>query len=481
MPMNRITPLILAVALFMEQMDSTVIATALPTIATDLGVGPITLKLALTSYMVALAIFIPMSGWMADRYGAKRVFRAAIVVFMLGSLFCAISDSLLTFVAARFLQGMGGAMMTPVGRLVLLRTTKKSDLVSAMALLTIPALLGPITGPPVGGFITTFFSWHWIFLINIPIGLLGLWLSSIYLPEIEPIDTRRIDWKGFLLSACAASGLVFGLSVMSLPALPVWVGAAATVVGILSIILYVVHARRHPAPLLDLTLFANRSFRASIIGGTLFRIAAGATPFLLPLMLQLGFGLSAFESGMITFASAAGALTMKMTAGPILRRIGFRRVLIGNAILSGGFIAVCGFFRPDTPHAVILGLLLLGGFFRSLQFTSSNTLTIADIPNEQMSRATSFTSMMQQLSLSAGVAVGAMVLHATVTFSGGAEQITATSFTPAFLTVGVTAMLAAFAFIRLPQDAGSEVSGHRLVAPTQRLSQGTPPMPADKP
>ncbi len=273
--MNRITPLILAVALFMEQMDSTVIATALPTIASDLGVGPITLKLALTSYMVALAIFIPISGWIADRYGAKRVFRAAIVVFMLGSLLCALSSSLVAFVAARFLQGMGGAMMTPVGRLVLLRTTKKSELVSAMALLTIPALLGPITGPPVGGFITTFFSWHWIFLINIPIGLLGLWLSSIHLPEIAPIETAGIDWKGFLLSSAAASGLVFGLSVMSLPALPVFIGAAATVVGLLSMILYVIHARRHPAPLLDLSLFGNRSFRASIIGGTLFASPRG--------------------------------------------------------------------------------------------------------------------------------------------------------------------------------------------------------------
>jgi EmrB/QacA subfamily drug resistance transporter len=312
MPMNRVTPLILAVALFMEQMDSTVIATALPTIAADLGVGPITLKLALTAYMVALAIFIPVSGWMADRFGAKRIFRAAILVFMVGSLLCAISDSLLFFVASRFVQGMGGAMMTPVGRLVLLRTTKKSELVSAMALLTIPGLLGPITGPPVGGFITTFFSWHWIFLINIPIGLLGLVLSSRYLPDIEPIETAAIDWRGFALSSGAASGLVFGLSVMSLPALPIAVGATATLAGVACLILYVRHARHHPAPLLDLSLFGNRSFRAAIIGGTVFRIAAGATPFLLPLMLQLGFGMSAFQSGMTTFIAAVGAISTQV-------------------------------------------------------------------------------------------------------------------------------------------------------------------------
>jgi MFS family permease len=251
------------------------------------------------------------------------------------------------------------------------------------------------------------------------------------------------------------------------------------VVGVIGIGLYLHHARRHPHPLIDLSLLKVPTFRAGMAGAFLFRIGVGALPFLLPMMLQLGFGLTAFESGMITFVSAAGALTMKMAAGPILRHLGFRRVLIANALISGGFIAVCGLFRPETSHALILGLLLMGGFFRSLQFTSTNTLTIADIPGERMSRATSFTSMMQQLSLSAGVAVGAMVLHATVTHGGGVEQIRADSFMPAFFTVGVTAMLSAIVFLRLPSDAGAEVSGHKLVAPTQRLSQGTPPRPDD--
>src|SRR6218665_2325226 len=232
LPMNRIVPLILAVALFMEQMDSTVIATALPTIAADLGVGPITLKLALTAYMVSLATFIPLSGWMADRFGAKRIFRLAILVFVAGSILCAVADSLVAFVVSRFLQGMGGAMMTHVARLVLVRSTSRSELVSAMALLTIPALVGPLAGPPLGGFITTYFSWHWIFLINVPVGIIGYILSGIYLPEIPAAPPPPLDWTGFFLSAVAASGTMFGLSVISLPALPPVLGVVATVVGL---------------------------------------------------------------------------------------------------------------------------------------------------------------------------------------------------------------------------------------------------------
>ncbi|NBB49816.1 DHA2 family efflux MFS transporter permease subunit [Rhizobium sp. CRIBSB] len=466
--MNHVTPLILAVALFMEQMDSTVIATALPTIATDLGVGPITLKLALTSYMVALAIFIPISGWMADRYGAKRVFRAAIVVFMLGSIFCAISDSLLTFVAARFLQGMGGAMMTPVGRLVLLRTTKKSELVSAMALLTIPGLLGPITGPPVGGFITTFLSWHWIFLINIPIGLLGLWLSSIYLPEIEPIETAPIDWKGFVLSSAAASGLVFGLSVKSLPALPVWVGAAATVVGVLSMVLYVFHARRHPAPLLDLTLFANRSFRASIIGGTLFRIAAGATPFLLPLMLQLGFGMTAFESGMTTFIAAVGAISTKFIARRAFAAAGFRNVLILAGLFGALTTAANAFFTPATPIVLIMVILLIGGFCRSFFFTGVNTLGYAEIADRAASQATSLTSVLQQVSLALGVAAAASILEASTRITG--ETLSLGDFHLAFAVVAGLSLFAVVPFLGLPRDVGSAVSGYRQASEDETMS-----------
>src|SRR4051794_7046094 len=247
----RLLPLILTTALFMENMDSTVIATSLPAIANDIGTSPVALKLALTSYLVSLAIFIPISGWMADRYGAKRVFRAAIGVFMLGSIACALSGSLLAFVFARFAQGLGGAMMTPVARLVLVRATPKRELVSAMAWLTVPALIGPLVGPPVGGFITTFFTWHWIFLINVPIGVAGIWLATRVLPDIAPAGSRPIDIAGVLLSAIAASGVVFGLSVVSLPALPPIVGIATLIAGVVSGVIYVGHARRTANPILD--------------------------------------------------------------------------------------------------------------------------------------------------------------------------------------------------------------------------------------
>ncbi|MGO4833666.1 MFS transporter, partial [Rhizobiaceae sp. 2RAB30] len=336
--MNRILPLILAVALFMEQMDSTVISTSLPAIAADIGTSPIALKLALTAYLVSLAIFIPISSWMADKFGAKRVFRTAIAVFVVGSVLCAISGSLVAFVFSRFLQGMGGAMMTPVARLVLVRSTPKRELVSAMAWLTIPALVGPLVGPPVGGFITTFFTWHWIFLINVPIGLLGIFLAGRVLPDIEPTGAAPIDTAGFLLSAIAASGVVFGLSVVSLPALPPWVGLLTLAIGFVSGVIYLRHARRAASPLLDLRLFANPVFRAAITGGSLFRIGSGAVPFLLPLMLQLGFGLTPFQSGMLTFASAVGALAMKFLAPVTLRTGGFRTVLTLTAVCGGIFI-----------------------------------------------------------------------------------------------------------------------------------------------
>lgn len=443
----------------MEQMDSTVIATALPAIAKDLGVGPITLKLALTAYMVALAIFIPVSGWMADRFGAKRVFRLAIVVFMIGSVFCAFSGNLVTFVASRFLQGMGGAMMTPVGRLVLLRTTKRSELVSAMALLTIPALVGPLAGPPLGGFITTFFSWHWIFLINVPVGFLGLWLSAVYLPEVEAQAPPPIDISGFLLLAVAASGTVFGLSVISLPALPPVVGIVATLVGLVCGMLYIPHARRHAAPILSLKLFTNASFRAASIGGSIFRISTGAIPFLMPLMLQIGFGLNPFQSGLITFAGAIGAITTKFMAKRVFAAIGFRTTLISASVAATLATIANGYFTPETPHLVIITFLVMAGFSRSFFFTGVNALSYADISDREASQATSMSSVLQQISLALGVAVAAAILEASSKISGTHLQLA--DFHLAFFIVAGLSLLAAIPFITMARNAGSAVSGHK--------------------
>ena len=289
---DRIVPLIIAVALFMENMDSTVIATSLPAIAADIGTNPLALKLAVTSYLLSLAVFIPASGWTADRFGASTVFRAAIAVFMLGSIGCALSSSLTDFVIARIVQGMGGAMMTPVGRIVMVRTISKRELVSAMAWVTMPALVGPVIGPPVGGFITTYFSWHWIFLINIPIGVAGIILASRYIENIRAENHERFDVLGMIYAGLGIAGLAFGLSVAGLNFLPWSVVIGLVVGGAIFITAYLVHARHTPAPALDLTLFRLPTFRASVVGGFIFRIGIGALPFLLPLLLQLGFGLS---------------------------------------------------------------------------------------------------------------------------------------------------------------------------------------------
>lgn len=454
--MNRIIPLVLAIALFMEQMDSNVISTSLPAIAQDIGSSPIALKLALTAYLVSLAIFIPVSGWMADRFGSKQVFRAAIAVFVIGSIACAISNSLATFVVARFLQGMGGAMMTPVGRLVLIRSTPKNQLVSAMAWLTIPAMVGPLVGPPVGGFITTFFSWHWIFLINVPIGVLGIWFATRFLPDNEERIIKKLDWPGFFLSAFGLSGVVLGLSVVSLPVLPPVIGLVTVGVGLVSSLFYIAHARRVRDPLLDLSLFDNQVFRSAVIGGSVFRFGIGAIPFLLPLMLQIGFGLTPFQSGMITFVSAIGAICMKFGAQRIFSVIGFRQTLMYGSLISASFVAINGFFTPLTPYWLILTILLIGGFARSLFFTGVNALAYAEIPDNRTSQATPITAVAQQTSIAIGVALAGGILEVSTALHGGALRLA--DFHMGFYIVGGVSALAFFWFARLAPDAGHELS-----------------------
>jgi EmrB/QacA subfamily drug resistance transporter len=456
--MNRSVPLVLAVALFMEQMDSTVIATSLPAIAADIGTSPIALKLALTAYFVALAVFIPVSGWMADRFGARRIFRIAIGVFVVGSVACAASGSLGEFVASRFVQGMGGAMMTPVGRLVLVRATPKSQLVSAMAWLTVPALVGPMLGPPVGGFITTYFSWHWIFLINVPIGVAGIIVAGRVLPELAGGEIARLDLRGFVLAALAASGIVFGLSVVSLPALPPAIGLVTLAVGAACAAGYVLHARRAAAPILDLRLFRNPVPRIAISSGFIFRVGVGAVPFLLPLMFQLAFGLTPFESGMLTFASAIGAIAMKFLATRLLRTFGFRAVLIIAAALGAVLMGVNASFTATTPHLLIIAVLVAAGFLRSLFFTSNNALVFADIEDRQAGAATAIAAVSQQVSIALGVALAGLILEAHHLVTG--EAIGHAAFATAFVVVGIVAALALLPLLGLSKDAGRSVSGH---------------------
>lgn len=451
-------PLVVASALFMENMDSTVIATSLPAIAADLGEDPVILKLAFTAYLLSLAVFIPVSGWCADRFGARRIFQLAIVVFSAASILCAMAGNLFELVSARALQGVGGAMMVPVGRLILLRAVPKRQLVSALAWLTIPALVAPVVGPLIGGFITTYFHWRWIFWINIPFGILAVFLAQMYMPVTQNFSTRPMDWRGFFLSGIGFTGLIAGVTLLGRDMLPGWAAPLMAVVGIAALAMYWLHARTAVAPLLDMALFRVVTFRQSVLGGSLFRLSVGAIPFLLPLLLQVGFGLNAFQSGTITFAAAAGAIAMKFAAQPILRRFGFRNVLIVNGLICAVFFFGYAFFTPQTSHWVLFIVLIVGGFFRSLQFTALNALAYSDVDEVRMSQATSLVSVSQQVALSGGVALAAFVLEGSRLWRGD-PVLTAADFVPAFAAVAVFAVAAVLVHWHLAHDAGAEVSG----------------------
>jgi len=469
-PDRILLPLIVASALFMETLDATVLSTALPAIAEDLGESPIDLKLALTSYLLSLAVFIPASGWIADRLGVRLVFRVALLVFTAASIACGFSNSIEQLVGWRIVQGIGGAMMVPVGRLIILRSVQKSELVSAFAWFTVPALLGPVMGPPLGGFITTYFDWRWVFWINVPVGALGIVLATIYFPDIRGAARERFDGVGFFLVGVGLATFVTGSTSIGIGVLPNWLVITLLIVGVVLLFAYWRHSIRTANPILDLKLLRLTTFRAAITGGLLFRIGVGATPFLLPLMLQLTFAMSPFESGMVTFVMAIGAIAMKFLAIPILRRFGFKSVLITTALIAGVFTAVPAAFEVGTPVIVMVGVLLVGGFFRSLQFTSLNSMAFDEVPAERMSRATAMTSVMQQLGMSIGISVAAMAL----TFTSGGEEVVRSDFIGPFLLIGAIGSLAALAYWRLPHDAGHEISGHRQPVATDARTMGMP-------
>ncbi len=457
---TRLTALIVACALFMQNLDGTVIATALPAMARTFGADPVHMNVALTSYLLSLAVFIPMSGWMADRFGARTVFRGAIAVFTIGSVLCGRADSLAFLVAARILQGAGGAMMVPVGRLVLLRTAAKHELVAAMAWLSAPALLGPVLGPPIGGFLVTYASWRWVFDINVPIGVLGIILVTRYVPDTREPGSARLDKVGLVLSGLALASLMFGLEAVGRGMVSNWIAGGAIALGLSAALLYVLHARRVAAPVLDFTLMRIPTFLVSVFGGSLFRIGVGAMPFLLPLMLQIGFGESAMQSGLVTFASSAGAILMKPAATTALRYFGFRDTLLVNGILSGVSLALCAAFRPTWPAAAIYAVLLAGGLFRSLQFTAYNTIAYADIPPARMSASTSLYATLQQVSLTLGVTAGAAALEVAMVIGGHARPSIG-DFSVSFLVISFVSLLGAPVSLLMPHTAGAELSGQQ--------------------
>jgi EmrB/QacA subfamily drug resistance transporter len=452
--------LIVAAALFMETLDSMVIANALPAIARSLHQDPLHLSLAISCYLLSLSVFIPASGWIADRYGARRVFRNAIVVFVIGSAACAAAQNVGELILARVVQSIGGALMVPVGRLVLLRQVPKDQLVSAMSYVTIPALVAPIVGPPLGGLIVTYLSWRWIFLINLPIGVLGYCLVSRFIRESAASRPQRFDLAGWLLLGFGLAGVVFGFENLGKHILPAGLPPLVMAGGAALLALYVRHAASVPAPIVRLSPLKLDTFRVSVVGGSLFRIGVGAYSLLMPMMLQIGFGLSALASGLLTFSGAVGAIAMKTVARRMTRQFGFRRLMVGANLVSGVLLAGCGLLRPDTSHWFIVAFLLVSGFFRSLQFTCVNTLGFSDVSEGEMSQATALSSTAQQLAMSIGIGVGSQVLNLSTALRHAAS-LSVADFTVAFAAAGLISLLAQFSFGSLEPHAGSNVSGHR--------------------
>src|SRR5882757_1152994 len=455
-----IAPLIVGCAQFMHQFDGAVIATALPAMAESLHDDPVRLNLAITCYLLSLAVFVPISGWMADKLGAKRVFMWAIVVFTVSSVLCGFAGSLAELVLWRTIQGIGGAMMTPVGRVIVVKSVPKLQLVQAMNYITIPAVLGPLIGPSVGGFIVTHFSWHWIFFLNLPIGIAGLFLVRAYIPDIKEETVAPLDARGFVLISLALAGIVFGFSTIGRNVLPLPVIAAVITVGAVCGVLYLIHTRHTANPIIDPALLRIRTFAASVTGGSLFFMGTVSSTFLIALLLQLGFGMSAFQAGLMTLASAVGSVMMRFTFQPILKVLGFRKLLIWNAAINGVGLIICGFFRPSTPTLLIIAVLFILGFSRSVQFTAVQSLAYADMPGKDTSRATSFSAMTQQLMQSIGVGVGALVLHLSLVWHDRTAVVPG-DISAAYFTIGGLSLAAVIVFWLLPAQAGAQLSDRR--------------------
>ncbi|ANT52653.1 DHA2 family efflux MFS transporter permease subunit [Mesorhizobium amorphae] len=459
---SRRVALIVAIAFFMQLLDSTIISTSLPQMGASFGVPAVAMSIGITVYMLTMAVFVPLSGWLADRFGARNIFLAAIALFTLASIACGFSENLTEFVAARAVQGLGSALMTPVGRILVLRNASKSELLNATALITWPALFAPVVGPVLGGFITTALSWHWNFFINIPLGLAGLVLVARFVPGDREAEPKPLDWPGFFLTSAGLACLLYGLERIAhaedgvLPT--VMLLALGSLIGWLA----VRHLLRTPHPLLDLSSFKVLTFALSTLSaGTIFRVAINATPFLLPLLFQVGFGLSPIDAGMMILAYFLGNLGMKAVTTPTLRRFGFRSVMVVNGVVASLSIIGCAAISPQTPQALVVALMLIAGLSRSMQFTALNTLAFADIAATQRSSAATLSSMLQQVAMLFGVAVAAAILNLSQ-IARGQPALDLVDFRIAFLVIGVIGLAAAFRFLALPRSAGAEVSGHAL-------------------
>ncbi len=454
---------IVATAGFMENLDLTAIVTALPMMAETFRTTPVALSLGLTSYILALAVMLPASGWIADRFGPKKVFICAIAVFTIASMLCGFTQSLSQFVGARALQGMSGALMSPIGRLVILRTTDKKDLVRALNFVTVPMLLAPMLGPPVGGFIATYADWRWIFFLNLPIGLIGIWLVRRFIPAISSEPSKPFDVVGFCLNGAGLAGLLFGLELMGHSASLRWVGAAVTVSGALMGWMAIRHYRRHQHPLVDVSALKIHTFAvATLQAGVLFRLAMAAPIFVLPLFLQIGLENTAFVAGLLILGHTGGDLVVKAITTPLLKKVGFRNMLVISAGLFAVLIGSLALLDRQTPIWLVLTLLFWTGVVRSLQLTAVTVLQYVDVPRPQMTGASTYASINQHVTRAVGIALAALLLNLMTLWRGGAENVLELSdFRVAFVVAGFLAFASMIGYLALPRDAGAHVSAGR--------------------
>lgn len=462
MPQKRSTTIALtvAIAFFMQNLDTTAVNTAIPAMAKSFGTDVIHISSGITSYLIALAIFIPVSGWIADRYGTRKVFCTAVGLFILSSLLCGSSQTLTQFVLCRIFQGISGAMMTPVGRLAVLKATPKDQLVVAMNYITLPALVAPILGPLVGGYLTTYWSWHWIFLLNIPVSILCIILAWRNIPADDQTHEpkKRLDMSGFILSGLGLAGFMYGVELFSKDGIPYYIPFIILVISVILLYFNLKHSKHISNPLIDYSILKIKTFRITIFVGTLSRMVIGVAPYLVPLMFQVGFGLNPFEAGMLFVATMAGNLSMKSITVYIIRHFSFRNILLVNGVIISIFTLLTAFLLPTTPVYLIVAVMFLSGMTRSMQFTSITTLAFADIPSEKMTNANSFYSTIQQMSSGMGIAIGAVALRFSSMING--EEGTSYSvadFRLSFIFVAILAVVHLWGYTKLSPEDGMEV------------------------
>lgn len=453
-------PAIIGSANLMQTLTANVVTNALPTMARAFDVEPLRMNMAITMYLLAAAVFLPISGWIADRFGAKRVFMAAIVIFAAASASCGFAQNLTQLIFARIVQGAASAMVMPVGRLVLLRTTRREDLVAALAVLTMPTVLGPMLGPVLGGAVVTFADWRWIFFMNLPVAALGLFMVWRFVPNVKEQAVSPIDWIGIVLTGVGLAALIFGFENLGRDLLPAGAVAGLFGFGFLAMYLYWRHAKDNPHAILDLSIFRLQTFRTSVVGGAYMRVAMGGFPFLLAMLLQIGFGMDAFQAGLTTFVGGVGSLAMKNFAPPILRKFGFRKVLTVNAFIVAGTFMCVSLITPATPHWLMLLALGLGGFFRSLQMTTMMGLTYAEVDQDRMSRASTTSALGQQLVQSIGVGFAATLLHLLMVLKGE-HHMTVETISPVFFVIGLVSLLSLTFILRLPPNVAADLQGRR--------------------